>query len=86
MLGLIGLLNFQYLDQPDCEPLLSKEAGESPMCINTLNKGKAWDGKLGGGAGDCCGRRASFSNSSNVSLFVGGKGEKGLEGRGRGGS
>lgn len=39
MLRLLALLDFQYLDQPDCDPLRNTEAGDSPMCINTLNKG-----------------------------------------------
>ena len=40
---LIPLLNLETLDQPDCEPLEYIEAGDSPMCISTLNKGRhAW--------------------------------------------
>ena len=39
MLNLLELLNFDYLDAPDCEPLEEPVAGTAPMCISTLNKG-----------------------------------------------
>ena len=39
MLKLLNLLNLEYLDTPDCEPLSDTEAGNTPMCIGTLNKG-----------------------------------------------
>lgn len=38
MLMLLSLLNFDYLDTPNCDPLEDTEGGDSPMCIGTLNK------------------------------------------------
>ena len=40
MVKLINILDFDYLDEPNCEPLRNTEAGDSPMCISTLNKGQ----------------------------------------------
>lgn len=40
MIRLLDLLEFDYLDSPDCAPLGDTEAGDSPMCIDTLNKGR----------------------------------------------
>lgn len=38
MLDLLSLLEFDYLDTPDCDPLENTEGGTAPMCISTLNK------------------------------------------------
>lgn len=40
MLKLLELLQFDYLDAPDCNPLSNAEAGEAPMCISTLHRGE----------------------------------------------
>lgn len=39
MLMLLSLLEFDYLDPPNCDPLENTEGGDTPMCIGTLNKG-----------------------------------------------
>lgn len=39
MVALLSVLDFDYLDTPDCDPLDDTEAGSSPMCISTINKG-----------------------------------------------
>lgn len=39
MLQLLTVLEFDYVDPPDCEPLGDTEAGDAPMCISILNKG-----------------------------------------------